>query len=163
MPGGNAFHPSNRHTTLDNRPHIIYSFASIILNPDFRYKIRKEKKMTEEQKNTGDGSGKHNRDKAFLGLILILVGVVFLLRNTNVLYIDNWWALFILIPAFAAFASAWRGYKASGRQVTREVRSKLVGGLFPMAVAIIFLLGLDFGDMWPLFIILAGVAVIFSG
>ena len=39
-------------------------------------------------------------------------------------------------------------------------RSSAVGGLFILAVALIFLLDLDWGDVWPIFIILAGLAAL---
>ena len=49
------------------------------------------------------------------GAILILLGVVFLLQNMGIPFLANWWALFILIPAFWAFVAAWDSYQDNGR------------------------------------------------
>jgi uncharacterized membrane protein len=38
------------------------------------------------------------------GAILILLGGVFLLQNLNIPFLANWWALFILLPAFRGFS-----------------------------------------------------------
>ncbi|MFQ5630452.1 MAG: hypothetical protein ACE5I1_16900 [bacterium] len=119
--------------------------------------MSEELQSAEKPKNTSNGL-----DRAIFGLILVLVGVIFMLRNVEIFELDNWWALFILIPAIASFGNAWSVYKNSGRQMTRQVRSRIVGGLFPLTIALIFLFGLDMGELWPVFIILAGVAVILS-
>ena len=34
------------------------------------------------------------------GVALIVIGVIFLVANTTNFHLHNWWALFILIPAF---------------------------------------------------------------
>ncbi len=95
------------------------------------------------------------------GAVLILIGLVFLLRNTTAFELENWWALFILIPAFGAFASAWNGYQNSGR-FTSAVRGPLIGGLIMLFVSMAFLFGLDFGLLWPVFLILGGLALLFT-
>jgi len=35
------------------------------------------------------------------------------------------------------------------------------GGAFPLLVALIFLFNMDWGRVWPLFLILAGVGIVF--
>ena len=49
------------------------------------------------------------------GVIVIVVGVVFLAKNPGWFgpdwAFDNWWALFILIPTFGSFGGAWRAYQ----------------------------------------------------
>lgn len=94
-----------------------------------------------------------------LGLILIALGVIFLLQNLRGLVFDNWWALFILIPAVASLARAWQVYRAAGRW-TSAARSALVGGLLLAAVAAIFLFGLNWGIAWPVFLIIAGIGAL---
>lgn len=97
------------------------------------------------------------------GLALILLGGFFLLENFNILRADfNWWAFFILIPAGAVLYNAWREYQNSGEQVTRRVRTMAVGGVALAIVAFIFLLDLDWGLMWPVFLILAGLMVLLN-
>jgi len=119
--------------------------------------MSEELQNAEKPKNISGGS-----DRAIFGLILVLIGVIFMLRNVEIFELDNWWALFILIPAIASFGNAWKIFQGNGRQMTRRVRSRIVAGLFPLTIALIFLFGLDMGELWPVFIILAGVAVILS-
>ena len=97
------------------------------------------------------------------GVVLIFLGVVFLLRNLGYPIPRNWWAVFILVPAFAAFNSAWSMYRRNGRQVTPPVTGAAIGGLILTGIAIVFLLGLDLGLFWPLILILLGVAALSGG
>ena len=94
------------------------------------------------------------------GAVLVVLGAVFLLRNMTNFEFDNWWALFILIPAVAAFANAWRLYQRNDRRVTRQVLNTLMGGMAPLIIAVIFLFQLDWSKIWPVFLILAGVGML---
>lgn len=95
----------------------------------------------------------------FGGAILILVGVIFLIGEFTSFHLQNWWALFILILAFGSFANAWSSYQKQQRLMS-AVRSPLIGGIILTCVALIFLLQLDLGRYWPIFLIVAGVAVL---
>ncbi|MFW6183989.1 MAG: LiaF transmembrane domain-containing protein [Chloroflexota bacterium] len=95
-----------------------------------------------------------------LGLVLIGLGVLFLLNNFfNITLIDNWWALFILIPAGAKLNRAWSRYQSAGRW-TADARGSLVGGLLISAIAFIFLFNLSFGLFWPVLLIILGVGLL---
>ena len=108
-----------------------------------------------QNKNTGRSSG------LILGGILIVIGVIFLVRNVTDWDLGTWnlWALFILIPAFGSLASAWRTYQAQGR-VTAAMRGPLVVGFALLLVTTILLFDLDWGTMWPLFLIIIGVGAL---
>jgi hypothetical protein len=93
------------------------------------------------------------------GTILILLGVVFLLQNTGVLFPANWWALFILIPAFLTYAAAWNSYRATGR-VTRGAAASLAAGIFLTALALLFLFNLTLGLFWPILLIAGGLILL---
>ena len=95
------------------------------------------------------------------GAILILLGLVFLLQNMGVLSLDNWWALFILIPAFGSFSAAWGQYQAAGR-LTAGARGSLIGGLFLSMVAAAFLFELNWAFLWPVFLIAGGLALLLN-
>lgn len=95
------------------------------------------------------------------GAILILLGVIFLLQNTGLFRLDNWWALFILIPALGAFGNAWREYRDAGR-LDAKARGSVIGGLLLTLVAAIFLFGMDWSRTWPLFLIVGGVALLLN-
>jgi len=96
------------------------------------------------------------------GLIMIAVGVVFLVMQFTNIRLNNWWALFILIPVFAAWGRAFSIFRESG-EITEEAIQAITGSLFPLFVALIFLFNMDWGRVWPVFIILAGLNALARG
>jgi hypothetical protein len=96
------------------------------------------------------------------GVVLIGIGVIFLLSNTTGLHFNNWWALFILIPAVTNFGNAFRSYQRHGR-FTKSARGSLTGGLLLALVASAFLFNLDWGLIWPLFLIVGGLSALLGG
>ena len=96
------------------------------------------------------------------GVAIIAVGIIFLVSNFTDFYLNNWWAIFILIPGLYSFAKAWSMRKEDGRWSNRA-RGSLIGGLAITLVAAIFLFGLDWGKVWPLFLILGGIAALLGG
>ncbi|MGQ9682204.1 MAG: hypothetical protein ACUVX9_06690 [Anaerolineae bacterium] len=103
---------------------------------------------------------RHSRDTSWVGaVVLIALGLIFLAQNMVGFAWDNWWALFIFIPAGFALARAWQAYRTEGR-LTRQSSGPLVGGLALTAVALILLLGLSWSLLWPVFLIIGGFAVL---
>jgi hypothetical protein len=96
------------------------------------------------------------------GAVLVLIGLVFLLRNTGAFALENWWALFILIPAIGSFASAWNRYQSSGGRLTAAARGPLIGGFVLLLITVVFLFGLNFGLVWPFILILGGIALLLN-
>ena len=97
------------------------------------------------------------------GLVLIALGIMFMLQNAGLpLLVGNWWALFILIPAIAAFSAAWSAYRQSG-QLTPRVVELITGGLVPLAIACIFLFNFNFGYAWPLLLVVLGGGMLLRG
>jgi hypothetical protein len=94
------------------------------------------------------------------GGVLILVGVVFLLTNVVGISLNNWWALFILIPAIGSLWTAWTIYQKNDRKLTAASTGPLIGGIALLMVTAIFLFNLDWGRVWPVFLIIAGAAVL---
>ncbi len=113
--------------------------------------------------------GSRRRDGRYLGgwalgVIVIVIGVVFLARNAGWFgegwNFDNWWALFILIPAFGSLAGAWRSYRANGGRLGGDVARALMIGLVLLAVTVIFLLELDWGKVWPVLLVIVGLGLL---
>lgn len=108
----------------------------------------------------------HNQDNAkpstaghyalWGGVALILVGLIFLFRNLTSFTFDRWWALFILVPAVASLANAWRLRRSAGRW-TLPARRMVMTGIWIAAAAFIFLLGLEWAKMWPVFLVFLGL------
>ena len=96
------------------------------------------------------------------GLVLMAIGAIFLLNNFTDFQLDNWWALFILIPAFGSLGNFWRVYRSHGR-MSSDARGSLIGALILFFVAAIFLFGWNWGTVWPFFLIIAGLGALLSG
>ena len=98
------------------------------------------------------------------GIVLILLGGAFLLRNTGLLNIRlvNWWALFILIPAIGSLDTAIRLYHQSGDQLTAAARGSLLVGLVLTFVTIMFLFDISWTFFGPVLIILVGIGIILN-
>lgn len=93
------------------------------------------------------------------GVILIVLGIVFLGQVWGWFTLDNWWALFIFIPAAFAFASAWGAYRRHGG-FSREATGPLTGGLVLSFVALMLLFDWDWGLLWPVFLVLVGLGML---
>ncbi|MEZ4642065.1 MAG: hypothetical protein R3E31_04880 [Chloroflexota bacterium] len=98
----------------------------------------------------------------FPGVVLIAIGAIFLLHEITGFRIDNWWALFILIPAFSNFGQAFRSYQQNGR-FTHSARGSLTGGLILTLIASAFLFNLNWGLIWPMFLIIGGLSALMGG
>ena len=96
------------------------------------------------------------------GVVLILLGIIFIVRNIAGLALGNWWALFILIPAVGSLMTAFRMYERNGRRFTSASRGPLVGGLVLLAVTAVFLFHLDWAKVWPLILILVGLGLLLT-
>lgn len=104
--------------------------------------------------------------RAATGLVVILVGVLFLLRNLGIslpfMQLHNWWALFILLGAIPSLAYALQRYRSVGRADYRVLHSLLTAAAVVM-VAVLFLLDLSWERWWPLFVIYGGLWMFVRG
>lgn len=108
-------------------------------------------------------SSKGEWDASWLGgAVLMAVGTILLLQNLENFSFDNRWALLITIPGVAALATAWHSYQRNGGRLDGRVGGAVMGSLLSLLVAAVFLLGLDWGVVWPGFLILAGLAGLLS-
>ena len=101
--------------------------------------------------------------RLFPALFVIALGVLFLLRNLGVGFdffeFHNWWAWLILVAAVAPLSRAVELYRASGKFDGMVMHHLFVAGAV-IVVAALFLLDLDWGRWWPLFVILGGLAML---
>jgi hypothetical protein len=102
----------------------------------------------------------HLRWRIFPAVAIIAIGVLFLLNNLgyDLAFLDqgNWWAVLILLAAFAPLTRGWEIYRARGRADAEVVHSVLCA-IAVALVGVMFLLELDWGTWWPLFVILGGL------
>jgi small-conductance mechanosensitive channel len=95
----------------------------------------------------------------FAGVLLIGLGVILLLEQLNIPFVANWWALFILIPAFWAFITAWDTYQDTNR-LTRRAAGSLTVGILLTILTLIFLLNSAVGFFWPGLLMAGGLALL---
>lgn len=104
--------------------------------------------------------------RAATGLVVIVVGVLFLLRNLGIslpfMQLHNWWALFILLGAIPSLAYAVQRYRSVGQADYRVLHSLLTAAAVVM-VAVLFLLDLSWERWWPLFVIYGGLWMFVRG
>jgi phosphatidylserine synthase len=118
---------------------------------------RQQRRELREQRH----AWRHHGSGAWIGgAILILLGLVFLLQNTGIFFLNNWWALFILIPAFGSFASAYEMYQSNGHRYTHSVRWTFIAGVFFTLLAASFMFNVAAGLFLPLVLIMVGIALL---
>lgn len=98
--------------------------------------------------------------QTILALVVIWLGIVFILQQMNLVTLDfNWWAIFILIPGAWLLLSACAAYlKTDGW--TQRTRIPLIGGVMLLLVGNIFIFNLDWGKVWPLFLIVPAMLML---
>jgi hypothetical protein len=97
-----------------------------------------------------------------VGAILILLGIIFMLQNFTLFSLNNWWALFILIPAIGSFERARREYRESGHMNTIARNSAAWGVLLTLVTAV-FLFNLSWSLFLPLILIVIGLILLVTG
>lgn len=95
------------------------------------------------------------------GLVLIVIGVIFLVGNLTDFRLNNWWALFILIPAVSTLGNAVRIYRRD-EKLGSEGRGSLIGGLILLFITSAFLFSWDWGNIWPFFLIIGGAGLLLN-
>ena len=131
-------------------------FPSPAPEPMSRHEARRQRR---EQRRADPSRG----DAWIIGIILILLGGLFLMRTMGTdVPLTNWWALFILIPAFGALSAAWRMYREADHRLTVAARSSLLVGLVLSFITFMFLFEISWTYVGPILIIVVGIAIILN-
>jgi hypothetical protein len=95
------------------------------------------------------------------GVALIVVGGLFLLHTLNIISIaiNNWWAVFILIPGLNMAVKGWREY---GQTNSKSARRAGFWGLILILVAFSFFLGISWNYFFPAILIGVGIYILLS-
>jgi hypothetical protein len=98
----------------------------------------------------------------FNGVLLIALGILFLSQVTFFKN-DNWWSVFILLPALGFLWTAGTVYHFCHNVYNFWVRFHLSVGIIVLAVAVIFALGLNWRYAWTLMLVVPGLAIFLNG
>lgn len=96
-----------------------------------------------------------------IAVVMMLVGGGLLVSNFTGISFENWWALFLFIPAGFMLQNVWADYKSNGR-ITSRSTGPLIAGLAILVMIVVFLFDLSWSGLWPLAFIFGGIAVLLS-
>ncbi len=121
---------------------------------------KREGKKKHGRGSCGSASKKDQGAPAWLvGLVFILIGGSLLASNVFGFGINNWWALFFLIPAGGCFASATHLYQSRGK-IDEAVSGPLFGGFLMLLLMSMFLFNLSWNLFWPVALIMLGLKLL---
>ncbi len=100
-----------------------------------------------------------NGNNTVFAVVLILVGVAVMVSNLTDYSFENWWALFMLIPAGAILMNVWHDYKENGR-LSRKSSGAVIPGVIILTMVAIFLFNLSWAIFWPISIIAVGLSIL---
>jgi hypothetical protein len=106
----------------------------------------------------------HGSKPAWIGgAVLVAAGIFLLLGNLTRFSLHNWWAVLLLIPAAGSLWTAYTIWRRNEWRFNAASRGPLIGGLVLVFLAVIFLLDLDWGRVWPGFLIIVGGGLLLTG
>jgi hypothetical protein len=117
------------------------------------------------EENKSISRGTNQPSIIWIGLVFIFGGAVVLLNQLNILPFElNWWALFILFPAFGALTSAYNRYRSTNVLFEMGVMIPALVGLFMLLLSMSLLVGdainLNLRVYWPIILIVLGLGLI---
>ena len=122
-----------------------------------------EKQSASSDMYTNDEVAESKNGAEVAGVILVVLGVVFLLNaHLPSFQFNHWWVLFILIPSLCSLRGAWRSYRKDG-SLNEEGRGQMTGGVILMLIAATFIFNWSWGSIWPIFLIIAGISAVLGG
>lgn len=125
--------------------------------PEDGYPSRRERRAQRRAARQSGGFG------WFIGLLLIVIGGLYLLQDMGYLpTFTNWWALFLLLPGVGVLSAAISAYRQNGGHWTTEVMGLFLGSLLFFGITAVFLFELNYGWLLPVFLIAAGLLLLFS-
>jgi len=119
------------------------------------------------EENNTNNSNSPNSSNIWIGLVFIGGGAIVLLNQSGLLSFElNWWALFILFPAFGALSGAYNRYRVTNNIFEMGVMMPALVGLFMVALAFSMLVGafwsINWSLYWPIILIIIGLSMIFG-
>ena len=114
--------------------------------------------IKEETNDDWKDWGRHYSNRMTWGIALIVLGGLFLLDTLNIapIHFYNWWSIFIMVPGINFLITAYQRYQHD-RVFSEPVRRAGFRGILLVLVALTFFLNIDWGIMFSIFLIGAGL------
>ena len=110
--------------------------------------------LKNEVKDGKDGNG-----NVTMAIVFIIVGIVLIASNVSGFEFENWWVLFMFIPAAMFIKNIYDDYQMNGR-ITARSTGAIIATLAVLATAATFLFeAITWGMIWPIGLIFAGIAI----
>ena len=115
--------------------------------------------------NKSISRGTNQPTHIWIGLVFIVGGAIVLLNQLSILPFElNWWALFILFPAFGTLTRAYNGYRSTNDVFEMGVMIPALVGLFMLFLFVSLFAGdvihLNLRVYWPIILIVLGLGLI---
>ena len=94
--------------------------------------------------------------------VLILVGLALGVGMLTGYTVNNWWALFMLIPVGTMSLDMWQDYQKNGR-LTKKASDLIIPIIILLVIVSIFLFNLSWSIMWPASFIAIGLSILLTG
>ena len=103
----------------------------------------------------------HYNSRIGVAIGFIAVGAIILLHNLHLFHFGyHYWAWFLLIPISVLVGDILNRKRMNDGKYPHDVTGQIIGVFAMSSVLAIFVFDLSFHSIWPVFIILAGVAVL---
>jgi hypothetical protein len=122
--------------------------------------------MKEGQSPLGEVKRNHpshwrtSENRWIVGFSFLLMGVIFLVQNLTGWQMDDWWYLFLIVPAFASFITAWQRSKESEQIQSWRILRPLALGLFLLAMMFVLIFNLGWFMIPAGLLLIAGILLI---
>jgi hypothetical protein len=124
-----------------------------------RQKMSEDNEKQEKERSSGEKKHKHDPFSGMTGgLILILLGVLFLLAAMDYISWSGWWRYFLMgLGVILILEAIIRSASPSYR---KDITGKLIGGIVLIFIGGSFVIG--WSNWWPLILIAVGVGILLS-
>lgn len=102
-----------------------------------------------------------NRNPVVSGIILMVIGGLFLIQSMTGIPIGRGWAFLTLIPGALVLLTAWQQYQANEKRFNQQVLRSGLTGIFFIYLSMALFFNLQWLGFWPLVLIAIGFLMLF--
>ena len=102
---------------------------------------------------------KEDNGRLAVAAVMILVGLALSVGILTGYTLDNWWALFMLIPVGTMSMELWQDYRVNGR-LSKKTSGLIIPIIILLVIVAIFLFNLNWSIIWPASFIAVGLSML---